>query len=110
MAEKSKLNLCYFLTRHALTINFVEFSLRNPATFQYNINMVSSAFSQKVILVSLRLISDGMILLAVILFFAFYDWQIFLFMFGITLISFCTIKLFLSKKITKQGEFTNYFQ
>ena len=63
MVEKVQANLKLLLTRHALTINFVEFSLRNSATFQYNINMVSSAFSQKVILVSLRLISDGMILL-----------------------------------------------
>jgi ABC-type bacteriocin/lantibiotic exporter with double-glycine peptidase domain len=108
-AENVQANLKLLLTQHALTINFADFSMRNAASFQYNINMVSSAFSQKVILVSLRLLSDGLILAAVIIFFAFYDWQLFMFMSGIILISFCIVKLFLSKKISKQGELTNYY-
>ena len=107
MSETVQANLKLLLTGHALTIKYVDFTRRNSASFQYNINMVASAFSQKVVLVSLRLLSDGLILSAVILFFAFYDLQIFLFMCAVTVISFIVIRGALTKKITQQGKLTN---
>ena len=109
MSETVQANLKLLLTGHALTINYAEFTRRNSASFQYNINMVASAFSQKVVLVSLRLLSDGLILLAVIIFFAFYDLQIFLFMCAITLIALIIIRGTLTKKIAQQGKLTNEY-
>ena len=109
LAETVQAKLKILLVGHALTIDFSEFTERNSASFQYNINMVASAFSQKVILVSLRLLSDGLILGSVILFFAFYDFQIFVFIFFITAISLVLIKMALTKKIANQGALTNIY-
>jgi ATP-binding cassette, subfamily B, bacterial PglK len=109
LAETVQAKLKVLLVGHALAIDFSEFSKRNSASFQYNINMVASAFSQKVILVSLRLLSDGLILASVILFFAFYDFQIFVFIFFITAISLVLIKVTLTKKIANQGALTNIY-
>lgn len=109
MSEKVQARLKLLLTGHALTIDYAEFTRRNSASFQYNINMVASAFSQKVVLVSLRLLSDGLILSAVIIFFAMYDLHIFLFMCATIFICFIVIRATLTRKIAQQGKLTNEY-
>ena len=96
------------LVGHALTIDFSEFTERNSASFQYNINMVASAFSQKVILVSLRLLSDGLILGSVILFLHFM-----IFKYSVLYFYYCNLfsvnQNGMTKKIANQGALTNIY-